>query len=284
MHTIADIDSLLFRFYEVSFSRNLGIPFPTFWAYKYRNISDYLANTEGIDAIRTKKKLEFYHYCIAPAVKLHRLLQFLRDRGLIVRSLLDFGCGDGSTTCYLSNAVQALRVCGVDKDQAILPSMKTLLNAKCSWTTSLGEMTDNRESFDLVTVIHSLHHISDSDHQQLLKKLASFIRPEGMMYVLEDGRDGETSSLDLCKSFDEDFSALNNIETHTLYRRNDYWANEWTYERKLNPRIHSYRTLSDWRLRLQSTGLRLIWSESRGFDSKRLHGVPSISFICRPYK
>jgi hypothetical protein len=102
------------------------------------------------------------------------------------------------------------------------------------------------------------------------------------MYVLEDGRNGTATSLKTCERFDKEFFMLNHAETNTLYRRNDYWANEWTYERKLNPRIHSYRTLNDWKSRLESTGLTLIWGASKGFDSCRLHGVPSILFVCRP--
>ena len=123
---------------------------------------------------------------------------------------LDVGCGEGETARRLRVCVPA--VVGVDPD---LASIETARAFDDDIAYVLGDLTSvdlPPASYDVVTAVAVIHHL---DHCTALERLASFVRPGGVLLVVGLAR--SRSIRDLVR---DAFDAVA-VRRHTF--RNDVW-------------------------------------------------------------
>lgn len=113
-----------------------------------------------------------------------------RIRNGEIRRVLDLGCGCGSMALWL--AVQGAEVVGVDIKEdrmAVARRRQELISAatgrELKVTFDLKSIFDlsDSEPFDAIWMDHTFHHVEP--RQQLYRKVAQLLRPNGWVYVVE---------------------------------------------------------------------------------------------------
>jgi 2-polyprenyl-3-methyl-5-hydroxy-6-metoxy-1,4-benzoquinol methylase len=112
---------------------------------------------------------------------LENVVKFIED--FKPRKILDFGCGDGRLIYeILLRGINVEKIVGVDiSSQAILFAKAFVepfivdANVKINFTSSLEEIIEGREKFDLVTAIEVLEHIPPHQVNRLIREIHSII-------------------------------------------------------------------------------------------------------------
>ena len=92
-------------------------------------------------------------------------------RGVAIERVLDFGCGEGSTTEYLARKLPDARVLGVDQSGSGIDSAKSTYGApNLEFRHEPGDVVFGDARFDLVTCFEVLEHVED--WQALARRLA----------------------------------------------------------------------------------------------------------------
>ena len=128
------------------------------------------------------------------------------------QTVLDLGCGTGSTTLLLKQAFRSAVVTGLD----LSPYMLVLANYKAQqqqldirWLHGLSEDTGfETATFDLVTASFLLHETPPQIAQLILQECFRLVKPGGQLILL-DGNQKRLSHLQwLIKIFQEPYSKL----------------------------------------------------------------------------
>lgn len=281
-----DTEELLYSFYRSSFPRLLRISFSPQIMRDYGSLEKYLESALSPRSARTVLELlALYQQDTSPAVKSEPLLAFLKAKvNLRPSSLVDFGCGTGYTIRHLVARIDSLqRVRGIDSDAFALPvGSLTPPNCTCvvSWHENLSEASIPTESCDLILLIHSLHHMTSHAQGETIDMLRDLLRVGGLLYIYEDSWSEDISvPSGLLHLLDSTFAGLSATEKVELFKLNDFWSNNWSYGRSLDNNENSYRPLEHWAEVLIAKKFQLEASGVIGFDTRRLHGVPSTWII-----
>jgi ubiquinone/menaquinone biosynthesis C-methylase UbiE len=114
-----------------------------------------------------------------------QLIKVLKDKGIKVENYLDIGCGEGTVTALIANAVKAKRVVGVDPSgnflQTFADNVKAeyLENLKLDLDRDALPFPDN--SFDLVSMIEIIEHLLNPDN--MLGEVRRVLKPDGYFLV-----------------------------------------------------------------------------------------------------
>ncbi len=128
------------------------------------------------------------------------------------QTVLDLGCGTGSTTLLLKQAFRSAVVTGLD----LSPYMLVLANHKAQqqqlnirWLHGLSEDTGfETATFDLITASFLLHETPPQITQLILQECFRLVKPGGQLILL-DGNQKRLSHLQwLIKIFQEPYSKL----------------------------------------------------------------------------
>lgn len=277
---------LLFSYYNISFSKLLDIEF-LYDKIHYENIvclKEYINNNyPNFKAHDTKTKLKTYQIQIAPFCKSQPLLQFLYNYSRTIENLIDFGCGFGHFLNYLINNLATLQnVVGIDTDEIAL-SKCTVKNPNVLLCSNLSEAKIHINSFDLITAVHTFHHINKDEHVKILSQFNKLLIPDGILYIYEDSWSTNFSTTwKELKNIDDKFLNLTASQKLDLYLLNEYWSNCWCYERNMNFDQVFYLTLREWIDTLVYSSFNILSIGIIGFDIRRLHGVPSVWIIAKP--
>ncbi|MGJ0118097.1 class I SAM-dependent methyltransferase [Williamsia sp. MIQD14] len=112
----------------------------------------------------------------------HRLILDALPAG--AQTALDIGTGNGLLATELAGRVPS--VTGIDRDEPVLASARQESNA-VTWVS--GDVMDHpfeRESFDVVASVATLHHIADVD--AALQRCADLTAPGGVVAIVGLGR------------------------------------------------------------------------------------------------
>jgi ubiquinone/menaquinone biosynthesis C-methylase UbiE len=120
-------------------------------------------------------------------LKVQKLAQWfpeLVDKSI---SILDFGCGDGMMTHFVSETFKNAHVFGVD------PSPKSVEIAQVKYPNiTFGVNADthtkiefNDEKFDLVVAAGAFHHIPYHMHEGYLNELMRILKKDGILVLFE---------------------------------------------------------------------------------------------------
>jgi ubiquinone/menaquinone biosynthesis C-methylase UbiE len=98
-------------------------------------------------------------------------------------SLLDVGCGTGTTDQVLAPRVRQLH--GVDvSEEMLIKAQQNVPGAEFSLYDG-GRLPFDDESFDVVVAICVLHHVPKSARQNVVREMMRVIRREGVVAVFE---------------------------------------------------------------------------------------------------
>ena len=117
--------------------------------------------------------IEYYGY-------MKTVLEIIRS--LEWRSLLDLGCGDGKMIYELAPEKVGRRLLGFDlSEKAILFAKAFNYGNGAEFSISSG--TDITETFDVISVIETLEHISDEETPQVITTIKRLLRHGGHLVV-----------------------------------------------------------------------------------------------------
>ncbi len=281
-------DQLLFSFYRKSFSIvfqeriefdiSIVLDCSDFYQYIQRKYSQQFI-------VYVKEMVSNYQRNVSPGIKLGVLLSFLADcRTDGLSSMLDFGCGKGFMIDYLVRHLTSVKqIWGVDADISIIQESKNKITERLPdiiWCAKLDEVKISSMSLDLAIISHTLHHLNQVDQLRTLDQISDLLKPDGILFVLEDSWSTRcTNQLCIEPEFDDVFNRLSPDEKQEVFRLNDVRANGWFDRRDFNFRRCEYRSAEDWLTILEAKNLHILKFGTVGFDSRRLHGVPSVWII-----
>ena len=138
------------------------------------------------------------------------------DLGLGVRSILDFGCGDGRNAPVLADAFKADRVLGVDVSGAfIAEARKSKFGSKASFLTTDEWTPDGK--VDLAYSNGVFHHIRPSERKERLAAIRRALCRDGLFAFWENNpwNPGTRHVMSQCV-FDRDASPISPSEARRM--------------------------------------------------------------------
>ena len=103
-------------------------------------------------------------------------------QGKKLETVLDVGCGTGRLINYLTN--QGFKVSGCDKSYYALKIAKRLNPNNKIFNCSVSKFSFKPNSFDLVTAISLIEHLTDLDMTQFIKEVRRVVRPNGFVFLV----------------------------------------------------------------------------------------------------
>ncbi len=104
-------------------------------------------------------------------------------------TVLEIGCGTGSLTTRLAQALPAASVTGLDPDPAVLARAQAKDRARrIKWLQgTAAELPLPDQSVDRVVASLLLHHLTSAEKQQALAEASRVLRPGGRLHVADWG-------------------------------------------------------------------------------------------------
>jgi SAM-dependent methyltransferase len=137
---------------------------------------------------------DIYRLCIEHNTLHHREVGGILRRELLTRaapfSFLDLACGDADLTAAALQGTQVASYTGVDfSAPALAAAASTIAALGCPRTLQEADFTDflraNRESFDVVYLGLSLHHLETAAKREMMNHLRRATAEGGSFYLFE---------------------------------------------------------------------------------------------------
>ncbi|HEV3084900.1 MAG TPA: class I SAM-dependent methyltransferase [Gemmataceae bacterium] len=145
------------------------------------------------------------------------IANFLRLTGKLAGDVLDFGCGPGYLAGYLLDLGLPLRCWGADASEASVKSTNERLAGRAGWqgAFALGKLPSDfpAQSFDVVTCIETLEHLTDEVLQRCLEEIKRILRPEGMALFTTPHDENLETGLTYCPFCDTEFHRMQHVRS-----------------------------------------------------------------------
>ncbi len=105
--------------------------------------------------------------------------------------VVDLGCGVGYDSRELALARSDLQITGIDNSVEMLKRFHEITNGLPSTQEDMMRVNFNKESLGGVWMNASILHLSKEDGKTLLKKIISWLKPGGYLYLQVKQGDGE---------------------------------------------------------------------------------------------
>lgn len=217
-----------------------------------------------------RKKLMSFMKNIAPQEKILDLCEFHK-----VQSLLDFGCGNGYILQYMKKTYNIKTAIGLEIENKLQEKIEEKIGLQIF--DDMNSISNEEILFDSVLIIHVFHHLNDNDIIKQFQKILPLLSKRSFIYVSEDylGELGEEAT----SAYDKKYDLLTIEEKRRLLEINDFWSNIFIYHRNKAFQKNNFKTVDEWSTLFEKFGLKIKFIWKKGFNSKRLHGVPSIVFL-----
>lgn len=151
-------------------------------------------------------------------------LKGLLEPGFVVKRILDYGCGIGTSSKRLSEEFAGAQVVGVDtSENAIEYAAEQYGSAKISFRV-LDEL-DQEAAFDLCYVNGVFHHIVPEQRAGALTGIHKALRPGGLLALFENNPWNPGTRMVMSRiPFDRDAITLTPPETTTLVTKAGFKA------------------------------------------------------------
>ena len=142
----------------------------------------------------------------------------LKAEGERATSLLDYGCGDGSTTTLLAAILSAKRSIGVDTSSKSLDVARQKYGSSRLQFAAIGEHSPDA-SVDIAYCNGVFHHIPPAERQGCVRFVRDSLRPGGFFSFWENNpwNPGTRYVMSQC-AFDRDAITLTPLEAKSLLR------------------------------------------------------------------
>jgi len=94
--------------------------------------------------------------------------------------VLDFGCGIGQFSTVFNNDIYY----GIDNDRICVEFAKKKFKGEFILNKT-NKIPFNSETFDLVLILNTFHHLSDSDISPILTEVKRVLKKHGKLFVLD---------------------------------------------------------------------------------------------------
>jgi len=142
----------------------------------------------------------------------------LRQLDYSCHSIMDYGCGTGSTTEYLMGALSAHRVVGVDTSERSLAAARQNCKSSNARFVLLGEYPPSAD-LDLVYCNGVFHHIPPEQRGECLRFIHDSLRLGGWFSLWENNPWNPGTRYIMSRvSFDRDAITLTPLEARRLVR------------------------------------------------------------------
>lgn len=111
--------------------------------------------------------------------------------------ILDIGAGTGLLSYFILNRYPEARITLIDISEKMLDVARQRFSGNENIKYVVGDYSkiNLSEEFDMVVSALSIHHLEDADKKELLKKIYSILKPNGI-FINADQVIGETSFID----------------------------------------------------------------------------------------
>lgn len=104
----------------------------------------------------------------------------------LVKTVLDFGCGDGNSAKYFFNYLPVETYHGIDVDKESIAVANERKLENCIFQSYDGvHIPYKEEYFDIIFVSVVFHHIDRSFYPSLLHELSRVLKKDGRLYIFE---------------------------------------------------------------------------------------------------
>jgi SAM-dependent methyltransferase len=107
-------------------------------------------------------------------------------------AVLDLGCGDGVPTAE-SLVLHGCHVIGVDASRAQIERARRNVPGAHFVLADMTSMQFAPETFDAVAAFYSITHVPSSEHEPLIRNIASWLRPGGLFIASYGIAEGDWS-------------------------------------------------------------------------------------------
>jgi SAM-dependent methyltransferase len=140
------------------------------------------------------------------------LAKWLQSHGASAKSVLDFGCGTGSSTPFIKQCLNPREITGVDVSADSLRIARDSYGGKNILFSLIGEPARGR--FDLAFCNGVFHHIAPAERQSSLAYVMDALRPGGVFALFENNPWNPATLYVMSRcAFDKDAITLSPRET-----------------------------------------------------------------------
>lgn len=152
------------------------------------------ANDEPyVRALRFRSLTRFYDRVLGATMKEEKFKRLLVEQARILpgQRVLDLGCGTGTLTILMKQAVPEAMAVGLDGDPEALAIAREKVERAGAIElehTLAWEAPFEAASFDRVLSSLVFHHLTTENKRQTLGKIREWLRPSGELHVADWGR------------------------------------------------------------------------------------------------
>jgi len=132
--------------------------------------------------------------------------------------ILDFGCGSGTLSFYLSSC--GYNLTGVDISPAVIKIAKKSakqMKSNVKLHTLKGFKRQMSKKYDLILCIEVIEHVKNDE--QLLKEMRNCLKPGGYLYISTPSANAPLYKLGLLNKFDKEVGHLRRYSTKNLIEK-----------------------------------------------------------------
>ncbi len=165
-------------------------------AIKGRHVNHVSIDNLMLDSSRQKNHYQRIHasyeahYFDSTSMKYREefiLGPMFKDAKLENKRILDLACGSGYNSVYLKERFAGLSCVGLDiSDDACMSFREN--TGETAYAVDLTKHIEIAEKFDAAVIIGGLHHCI-ADLPQTLRNIASMLKPDGILYMMEPSSD-----------------------------------------------------------------------------------------------
>ncbi len=100
-----------------------------------------------------------------------------------IKSVLEFGCGDGKFLPYLNNIKKVNRIAVVDKDEKKINKIKKAFTNVNSYCKSFLEYHDEFEGFESIVAIEVIEHLDERELLEFINVVFLKLQPKIIVFT-----------------------------------------------------------------------------------------------------
>lgn len=153
--------------------------------------------------------------------KIKQLSSYYKKNSISPKKILDFGCGVGNSSLYLSKYFPNAEILGIDVSLKSIEMAKSKNIPNGHFDIYDGKRLEyEKESFDTVFISNVFHHIEHEQHIEILKEIQMILKRDGVVFFFEHNTlNPVTQKIVNDCIFDKDAKLLNFLYTKKIFKK-----------------------------------------------------------------